>query len=246
MNNKILLTLNATLLTLLTAGTSSAQTLINEYGPSNITASANGSLNGFHTPVETINGSGLSTTTEGGTHGTSNRTYWRVSDGLNDFGEDNVALAESWIQWDLGASYVLDSIHVWNHNEASRFVDGINQLDIYVATSLSDPSSDPEAGSFTSDWTQIGTDVLFAEAPGATTYTGFDLVSGTTGGTVSLPGTAVRFVRFEIDTAHSFTEGGTNEVGMAEIQFYAVPEPSAFALIAGMFGLTWVMVRRRS
>jgi len=34
-------------------------------------------------------------------------------------------------------------------------------------------------------------------------------------------------------------------VGLAEIRFSAVPEPSAFGLLAGCFALTWVMLRRR-
>ena len=36
-----------------------------------------------------------------------------------------------------------------------------------------------------------------------------------------------------------------DRLGFDEVAITAVPEPSAFALLAGMFGLTWVMLRRR-
>lgn len=38
----------------------------------------------------------------------------------------------------------------------------------------------------------------------------------------------------------------SNAGGRIGAVFEAVPEPSSFALLAGMFGLTWVMLRRRS
>jgi len=43
--------------------------------------------------------------------------------------------------------------------------------------------------------------------------------------------------------------GGTNNIFIDDIQITGtatvVPEPSSFALLAGCFGLTWVMLRRR-
>jgi len=45
-----------------------------------------------------------------------------------------------------------------------------------------------------------------------------------------------------------FTTGtfGPNQIKVDNITLSAVPEPSAFALLAGCFGLTWVMLRRRA
>lgn len=37
-----------------------------------------------------------------------------------------------------------------------------------------------------------------------------------------------------------------NRVGFEEVAITAVPEPSSFALLAGCFGLAWIMVRRRA
>lgn len=252
MNNKILLTFNATLLTLLTAGTSSAQTLINEYDPENITASASSAQNASNTGAfKTIDASGFNTMT--GEHGGSTGIHWQSADnGVTAYESDatwDPDTFDEFIQWDLGAQYVLDSIQVWNYNDVSRYDSGINQLDIWVS-SLASPG-DPEDGG-AADWTLLGADVNFSKAPGAAGYTGFDLETVTG---VSLPGTSVRWVRFEADSNHWDGGGfgndgsqlGPNQVALSEIQFYeVVPEPSAFALLAGMFGLAWVMLRRRA
>lgn len=45
------------------------------------------------------------------------------------------------------------------------------------------------------------------------------------------------------EVSYSFTPGADFS---GSVEFVAVPEPSSFALLAGMFGLTWVMLRRRS
>lgn len=44
---------------------------------------------------------------------------------------------------------------------------------------------------------------------------------------------------------YSFTPSSNNGSHTIAAEFTAVPEPSAFALMAGFFGLTWVMLRRR-
>jgi len=47
----------------------------------------------------------------------------------------------------------------------------------------------------------------------------------------------------DVFTANANAVGGISHLG--GITFDVVPEPSSFALLAGMFGLTWVMLRRR-
>ncbi len=183
--------------------TSSSATLIDGSG---ITASASSLSNGNPTRAElTIDGSGLS----GDTHGTGTQISWMsASNGTED---------EEWIQWDLGDTYILDSIHVWNYNDSARFDAGINQVDIYV--SLLDSPGDPE-GAGAGNWTQIGSDVNLPKAPGLSSYTGFDL-KATTG--ITFPTAPVRWVRFEVDTTHWDGSAPGNQLpdaaALAEIQF---------------------------
>lgn len=42
-----------------------------------------------------------------------------------------------------------------------------------------------------------------------------------------------------------FTGGANNQYGLSGVVISAIPEPSSYALLAGCFGLTWVMLRRR-
>lgn len=46
-------------------------------------------------------------------------------------------------------------------------------------------------------------------------------------------------------TAIGMTATGTPQGSYSDLTLTQVPEPSAFALLAGCFGLTWVMLRRR-
>ena len=216
---------------------SQAATLINTYGPSNITVTASSFINGNTAPSKTVDASGLNTGT--GTHSNGTQTSWMTTANNND-------VSDEWIQWDLGSTYVLDSIQVWNYNDFSRFDSGLNQFDIYVASSLSDPSSDPEAGAFTADWTLIGNNVTLSKASSLATYTGVDLETDTG---ISLPGSAIRYVRFEVDSTHWDGAGpgnllGEHQVGIAEIQFSeAVPEPSSTVFLG--LGSLLLMFRRR-
>ncbi|MCH7226808.1 PEP-CTERM sorting domain-containing protein [Haloferula sp. A504] len=154
--------------------------------------------------------------------------------GTEWFTNSTVARADTWIAFDLGAGYVLDSIQVWN---ANRYIDwGINQLDVYVST-IALPG-DPE-GAGAANWTQIGTNVNFAQTPTQRAAdTGFDFETQTG---INLPTTAVRHIRFEVDSA--FDGNATGYVGLNEVQFTAVPEPSAVLL--GGLGLLGLLRRRR-
>jgi hypothetical protein len=74
-----------------------------------------------------------------------------------------------------------------------------------------------------------------------------------TAGTSNTHTTAVNLDQTTFDTiSFSYRDNGTPQF-TDEIRFGAtygdvspVPEPSSFALLAGMFGLTWIMLRRRS
>jgi hypothetical protein len=70
----------------------------------------------------------------------------------------------------------------------------------------------------------------------------FDLANVVSGG--SLTGTGSIFA----SAASTFNLNGANNptFGAPSLEIGLVPEPSAFALIAGCFGMAWVMVRRRA
>jgi hypothetical protein len=54
------------------------------------------------------------------------------------------------------------------------------------------------------------------------------------------------FAHGDVATAGGYTDIYSDDVeSAASVAFNAVPEPSSFALIAGCFGLAWVMLRRR-
>lgn len=151
-------------------------------------------------PFMTIDGSGLS----GGVHGTGLSIKW------NTPGSD---IVNQWIQWDLGASYTLDSIHVWPYKD--QFVSSMKSVDIYFSNAPI--PGDPE-GVGAGNWTKLGgASVQLPEAPDSPN-TGFDLETATS---TTLPDTEVRFIRFELNT--NWEESTSYRTGLAEIQFTAMP-----------------------
>lgn len=251
MTTKTLLTALAAC-TLGVAGTSAdAGTLINDYSvgnASNIGVTASSEINSFNQALYTLTTNlsnaefapGVLDNPADGQHGSSTRQSWRGNETAD------AAVAEEWIQWDLGASYQLDSIRVWNYNDSSRFDDGIHTVDIYLSNAA--VPGDPEiAGVGNGDnWTHWAVDAILTSAPGTAGYTGFDLetVVGS-----ALPAGEFRFVRFEVDSTHRM-EGQTlsgsdsNNASLSQIEFFAVPEPGSLALL-GLGGVLVASRRRR-
>ncbi len=151
-------------------------------------------------PFMTIDGSGLS----GGVHGTAASTKWNTP---------TVDVTNQWIQWDLGASYILDSIHAWNYKDS--FVSSIKSVDIYYSNAPI--PGDPE-GVGAGNWTKLGgASVQLPEAPDSPN-TGFDLETATS---TTLPDTEIRFIRFEANS--NWQESTSYRTGLGEIQFTAKP-----------------------
>jgi len=144
------------------------------------------------------------------------------------------AQATAWLEFDLGAVTTLSEIHLWNYNQTGNEGDGDPKtergaqfFDVYVSTDGGTGDDQTINGS----WTKIATGLNPLEAPGATTYAGerFDLTD-----------TVAQYVR--IDITANYTGAVT---GLSEVHFYAIPEPGTYALLAGLTGLTFVMLRRR-
>lgn len=230
------------------AVSANAATLINTYpsaSTSNIVATAssiepNTSVNGpDRTVIEANNGFNPAT----GVHGTGTQSTWRSN--------QSETMGTQWIQWDLGASYQLGSIQVWNFNDAFRRAGGIRQVDIYLSNTVA--PGDPE-GAGAANWSLWAEDAILDPGSGLAGYTGFDLetVVGS-----SLPSSDIRYVRFEVDSTFrsdgidlNALDGGITGTGdaagvsaLAQIEFYEIPEPGAALL--GSLGLLSLLRRRR-
>ena len=76
-------------------------------------------------------------------------------------------------------------------------------------------------------------------------YTATGVVGSTTNITVQLPISGVTDLSQLNYLELAFKSNGANEGTLDNVVLTAVPEPSSYALLAGCFGLTWVMLRRR-
>ena len=128
--------------------------------------------------------------------------------------------------FDFGSIQTLDNMKVWNYNETlpnrpELLGRGIRSADILIA----------------------GEDLVFTPLISGQT---FDIAPGLDnvdfGQVIDLMGASARYVKFDILGNH----GGDNSfVGLSEVQFFAVPEPSSYlALVLGTSLLA--LVRRNS
>lgn len=192
---------------------------------------ANGDL---RTPISAFNGAGLSFNGSDYEHDTSPNDHMWLTD-------PNVDISESWVLVDMATTYDLDSIRVWNYNESGQakyLWRGVNAAKIWVTTEGTIP--DDESGDFdfsdiANGWSQVGGSIAFEQAPGTDGYV------APAANTISLGGVTARYLAIEVDSNH-----GTNEVGLSEVQLFAVPEPSAAALLLGLAACGLVARRRRS
>jgi hypothetical protein len=130
------------------------------------------------------------------------------------------------IVFDLGASYALSSIHVWNLNFYAPY-NGRGAKDVVISIS-----------SDLTGWSSAGT-FVFSMATGLNGDPGFDILFGSALG-------EARYVEFNILSNWGGSDNA-GHVGLSEVQFYAdardpgpaaVPEPTTVLLIGlGLAGL---------
>ena len=169
----------------------SAQAVEKELIPysSAMTATASTQYSDTRGVLKAINGAGLNAD---GQHTTNADDSWLAKN--SGFPSGGI-----WYRVDLGASYNLCSIKVWNYNyKADR---GAKETDIYYST-----AENPEGStSPSSDWTLLRT-VELEKATGAATYTGMD--------PIDFGPVIARYVLFHIKSV--WKDYG----GLSEVQFF--------------------------
>jgi hypothetical protein len=190
-----------------------------------ISGTTNNQFNGTVSPANTIDPSDL----VAGAHGVSVGDNWLTGNlGVFNGGTWPAALDAVTISWDLGASYNLSSLHLWNHNE-------VGNTHRSIASAVVDVS---EFANFASPTTITLASIL--QAPGTAGYLGTDYTLVATG----------RYVQFRNMTKHTHPgTGDTNQyIGISEIRFEGslVPEPNSVIMLGlGIVGLSTMARRRR-
>lgn len=188
----------------------------------------NSEIDLFRTGDKTIDGSGLSGVGDilTQTHALLDNTtaiYWlsaNTSSNLNSV----VATYRLTLGTDPGVA--VNAVHLWNY--------------------------DHESGGAILDRAIASFDITFSKDNGATYEAyGVGRVTGVAkgDGVGTIAAQTFTFAAVEdvqlVRITNIANHGDANYVGLSEVRFGAIPEPSAFALIAGFLGFTWVMLRRR-
>ena len=149
----------------------------------------------------------------------------------------------SWMIVNLGQSYSLDRVVVYNLNNGIADVTGTDRGIERTSIWIHDGPTEPNANNNhlvnnpfdSTGWTLFQADRIFVEAPATPTFSPTE--------TIDLGGVDARFFALQIKDNHSPT-GIDGFAGVSELQFFAVPEPSTLALLA-LGGLAMAHVRRR-
>jgi hypothetical protein len=158
------------------------------YPVTGVTATASSTFDPNMGPEKTIDASGLS---GNDTHSSTMQDMWLTS--MTD-------TTEPWIAYDLGQSFKLDRVHVWNHNSQTEGVLGYGIKEARIETSLDGQT-----------WTVLKT-VTLEQARGTSSHRG---------SAVSLDSVIAQQVR--ITGLSNFSLLGLKQVGLSEVRFYSIP-----------------------
>ena len=188
-----------------------------------VSATATTWYDALHEPSYMVDGSGLTGVGFTATHSEAENAanMWHAGEGAGINGAAPIT-DNQFVTFNLGGTYDLSTVSIWQMNQTANFGRGVNQFDILYSVD------------------------------GGSTYLSSSLNNNlaiSTGGNISaqnfsLVQTGVTHVRFEIDSAHS---ANVNEyVGLSEVMFDGtlVPEPSS-SLLFGSMALFSLAYRRR-
>ena len=193
-------------------------------------ADATSTIGGSRTITEVINGSDLS---GGGTSGDIlSETHDLSTDSAGYFLSGSFSSTSTptfEITFDLGGTFDIDGVHLWNYDRNNdNPTRALKNFDISFSTDGGTNYGTTYAAGTFSDF--AGADNPRVDNEIAVQSRFFTSVSDVT----------------DIKIDNIVLQGDNSYIGFSEIRFNAVPEPSAFALLAGCFGLAWVMLRRRA
>ncbi len=140
-------------------------------------------------------------------------------------GNANNDPANGWVVIDLGESFPLDRLFIWNHHQPGHLGNGVEDYKVYLATtpSVAVPaaSATVTAYDFTSGgWTQFGGTFTLDQGISSTAM----LPSGI----VDLTGVSARYIGMDIQTSYGGTRACLSEVVITE---NPVPPPPAGTII---------------
>lgn len=125
------------------------------------------------------------------------------------------------LTFDLGGLYAVSAVDIWQYNYSNNAERGVQDFDILVSTDGS-------------NFTPLFTDLTLAISQNESTIDSQQFWLSN-----------INATHIQIDIKSNY--GEPYYVGLSEVQFSTglVPEPSSYALLAGITGLTLTLARRR-
>ncbi|MCP4342298.1 MAG: hypothetical protein GY799_26345, partial [Desulfobulbaceae bacterium] len=182
--------------------------------PGVMTATAKATEGPARTPDHVVDGSGMTGLAHSNGH--ADNQMWHSPNTTN-----------RWFRVDLGSSYDLGNMVIYNLNWAGLTGRGCKNVEVFYSNSGTDPGNPRDNPG---NWTAFGSAFDLTQAPGASDY---GTTNAVTPDVVDLTGTTARWVSLKINSVYASGYGG-----LSEILFYSVitaesdaptPNPATFA-----------------